>query len=55
MTYAVIFDEMIEAGEEAYAECEAAGADRKTIVLQVYSAMEAIRIMKMIDVSGSIH
>lgn len=43
----IIFTEMIDAGDEALAECEAAGADRKTTAIQVYLAMEGIREIKL--------
>ena len=55
MSVPVILDEMIVAGEEAYSECEEAGADRKTTVLQIYASMEAVRVMMFLDGGGSIH
>lgn len=47
MSETIIFTEMIDAGDEALAECEAAGADRKTTAIQVYLAMEGIREIKL--------
>lgn len=56
MTEPLIFTEMVDAGAEALAECEAAGADRKTIAIHIYLAMEGIREMKMLPAeSASVH
>lgn len=56
MTEPIIFTEMVDAGAEALAECEAAGADCKTMAIHVYLAMESMRAMKLlIPDNASVH
>jgi hypothetical protein len=50
-----IFPEMLKAGEEAVSKCEAAKADRETTAYQVYVAMQAVLLMRMLKNNGSIH
>lgn len=55
MNDSVILPVMIEAGEEALAICEEAGADRKTTAIEIYMAMESIRRMVLLEPTGSLH
>jgi hypothetical protein len=50
-----ITSEMVEAGVESMTECESAGADAKTTVIQMYWAMEAVRQMILQNDSGNVH
>ena len=47
--------EMIQAGVESLSECEEAGADQKTTVIQMYWAMEAVKQMLLQNDGGSVH
>lgn len=55
VTEIFIFPEMLKAGEEAMAECEAANADRETTAFQIYTAMQAALFMRMMKESGTVH
>lgn len=55
MSEIYILPEMLLAGEEALAECESANADRESTAYQVYVAMQAVLVMRMMKDTGSVH
>ena len=55
MSEVIIFPEMLQAGMEALAECEARDLEDQDKVVAVYLAMQAIYKISLIREKGAVH
>lgn len=55
MNEVIILDEMLEAGVEALLECHGKRLSAADVVIQVYSAMEAVKAMATTTDKGNVH
>lgn len=55
MSEIVILDEMLEAGIEALLECQGRPLTASEVVIQVYSAMEAVKAVAIMNADKSVH